>query len=200
MTSVLIIGATGTIGEAVRETLLRETDDNLTLFSKDAGELNIDKTRETKIPGNTENEDELAQAMVGQDAVFASIGGEDDEFIENIISAMDRNNALRLVFVTSMGVYDEIPAPEDIRNDLDYTTMKIPYNKMIDEVEESDLNYTVVRPGWYIQGDVNYEITEIGDIIPSQGVTISSIADFVKCLVQDPTLYSRQSVGIITPQ
>lgn len=48
MTNVLIIGATGTIGEAVRETLLRETDDTLTLFSKDAGELNIDKTREKR--------------------------------------------------------------------------------------------------------------------------------------------------------
>ncbi|TSO26074.1 NAD(P)H-binding protein [Lactobacillus sp. LL6] len=200
MTNVLIIGATSTVGEAVRETLLRETDDILTLFSKDAGELNIDKTRETKISGNTENEDELAQAMVGQDAVFASIGGEDDEFVENIISTMNRNNVLRLVFVTSMGIFDEIPAPEKLENNLDYNEMSVPYNEMIDEVEESDLNYTVVRPGWYTQGDVNYEITEIGDTVPSNGVTIASIADFAKCLLQDPTLYSRQSVGIITPQ
>ncbi|MGQ5709239.1 NAD(P)H-binding protein [Lactobacillus sp. PSON] len=200
MTNVLIIGATGTIGEAVRETLLRETDDTLTLFSKDAGELNIDKTREKKIPGNSENEDELAQAMVGQDVVFASISGEDDEFVENIITAMNRNNVLRLIFVTSMGIFDEIPAPKELENSLDYAEISIPYNEMIDEVEESDLNYTVVRPGWYTQGDVNYEITEIGDTVPSNGVTISSIADFVKCLVQDPTLYSRQSVGIITPE
>lgn len=138
--------------------------------------------------------------MVGQDVVFASISGEDDEFVENIITAMNRNNVLRLIFVTSMGIFDEIPAPKELENSLDYAEISIPYNEMIDEVEESDLNYTVVRPGWYTQGDVNYEITEIGDTVPSNGVTISSIADFVKCLVQDPTLYSRQSVGIITPE
>lgn len=37
--NVLIIGATGTIGNAVRQTLLSETDANLTLFARSANRL-----------------------------------------------------------------------------------------------------------------------------------------------------------------
>ena len=34
MKRVLIIGATGTVGRAVRQTLIRETDAHLTLFAR----------------------------------------------------------------------------------------------------------------------------------------------------------------------
>ncbi|WP_239646276.1 KR domain-containing protein [Bifidobacterium cuniculi] len=37
MKNILIIGATGTLGRATTETLLRNTDDRLTLFSRSAG-------------------------------------------------------------------------------------------------------------------------------------------------------------------
>ncbi len=45
MTNVLIIGATGNVGSAVRQTLLRETDDQLTLFSRSAGNLKVNAQR-----------------------------------------------------------------------------------------------------------------------------------------------------------
>lgn len=52
MTKVLIIGATGTIDGAVRQTLLKETDDQLTLFARSASRLNADSSRETAISGD----------------------------------------------------------------------------------------------------------------------------------------------------
>ncbi|VDH10926.1 NAD(P)-dependent oxidoreductase, atypical SDR family, subgroup 6 [Lactiplantibacillus plantarum] len=39
MKKVLIVGATGTIGGAVRQTLLNETDNQLTLFARSANRL-----------------------------------------------------------------------------------------------------------------------------------------------------------------
>lgn len=47
MKNVLIIGATGTLGNAARQTLLNETDDQLTLFSRSANRIRIsDASRE----------------------------------------------------------------------------------------------------------------------------------------------------------
>lgn len=39
MTRVLIIGATGTLGSAVRQMLLDQTDDELTLFARSANQI-----------------------------------------------------------------------------------------------------------------------------------------------------------------
>lgn len=41
MRNVLIIGATSTLGRAAMKTLLAETDDNLTLFSRSADRLPV---------------------------------------------------------------------------------------------------------------------------------------------------------------
>lgn len=200
MTNVLLIGATTDIGEAVRETLLRETDDILTLYAADAGGLNIDKVRESKFAADVSDEDELARAMENQDVIFANDSGEDEDFVYEIVKAMKRTNVLRLILVTSMGIYENMPAPEPLKDNLDYNEMKVPYNKMLSEVEDTNLDYTIIRPGWLREGEIDYNIIKIGDVAENNGVTISSVADFVKRLVQNPTLYSRQSVGIVTPE
>lgn len=98
-----------------------------------------------------------------------------------------------------MGIYDEIPASVGSRGNLKYNSVLRPYREAADVIEASDLNYTVIRPGWFTGGPVNYEVTHKGEPFGGHDVSINSIADLVLKLVSDNQLYSKESVGINTP-
>ncbi|WP_201346564.1 NAD(P)H-binding protein, partial [Lactobacillus nasalidis] len=152
MKHVLIIGATGTLGSEAREALLTGTDDQLTLFSRTAGRIQIlEPEREKAISGSVLDDAALDQALQGQDAVFAALSGDLRAFADKIVKAMDRNGVKRLVFISSMGIYNEIPASLGGGN-LDTNPVLRPYREAADVIENSDLNYTVVRPGWFTGG------------------------------------------------
>jgi len=196
MTNVLIIGATGTIGGAVRQTLLKETDARLTLFARSAGRLQV-SDREIAMAGDVTKDSDLDAAMENQDVVFVALSGPLGKFAKKIVAAMDRNNVSRLLFIASMGIYNEIPASLGGGN-LNENSMLRSYREAADIVEDSDLNYTVIRPGWFTNGPVDYEITRKGEPFGGHDVSISSIADFVKDAVADETYYSHDSVGLNT--
>ncbi|WP_119326765.1 NAD(P)H-binding protein [Companilactobacillus musae] len=197
MKKVLIIGATGTIGGAVRQTLLNETDNQLTLFARSASRLNA-SDRETVLAGDVTKDSDLDKAIAGQDAVFVALSGPLGQFARKIVAAMDRNNVSRLLFITSMGIYDEIPASVGASGNLSSNSMLRSYREAADVVEDSDLNYTVIRPGWFTNGPVGYEITKKGEPFGGHDVSISSIADFVKNAIADDNYYSHDSVGLNT--
>lgn len=197
MTNVLIIGATGTLGNAAHQTLLNETDVKLTLFARSADRLTT-SDRETAMAGNVTSDVDLDQVMQGQDVVFAALSGNLGNFAKKIVAAMDRNQVSRLLFITSMGIYDEIPASVGASGNLSSNPMLRSYREAADVIEASDLNYTIIRPGWFTGGSVNYEVTRKGEPFGGHDVSASSIADLVKRLVEDDTLYSHDSVGINT--
>ncbi|WP_338232280.1 NAD(P)H-binding protein [Companilactobacillus muriivasis] len=195
MTNALIIGATGTIGGTVRQTLLNETDDKLTLFARSAGRLNV-SDRETAMAGDVTSDSDLDKAMENQDAVFVALSGPLNRFAEKIVAAMDRNNVSRLLFITSMGIYNEIPASVGSNGNLSNNGVLRPYREAADIIESSDLNYTVIRPGWFTNGPVDYEITRKGEPFGGHDVSVKSIADFVKNAIADDSYYSHDSVGL----
>lgn len=201
MKNVLIIGATGTLGNAARQTLLNETDDQLTLFSRSANRIRIsDASREKAISGNVMSDADLDRAMAVQDAVFAALSGNLGAFAKKIVAAMDRNQVSRLVFITSMGIYNEIPASVGAGGNLRSNPVLQTYRDAADVIEASDLNYTIVRPGWFTSGPVDYEVTRKGEPFGGHDVSVSSIADLVKKLVDDDTLYAKDSIGVNTPR
>ncbi|WEE35615.1 NAD(P)H-binding protein [Lactiplantibacillus paraplantarum] len=195
MKKVLIIGATGTIGDAVRQTLLNETDDQLTLFARSANRLSATE-RETVIAGDVTKDSDLDKAIAGQDVVFVALSGALGRFAKTIVAAMARNHVTRLLFITSMGIYDEIPASIGASGNLSHNPMLRSYREAADIIEGSNLNYTVIRPGWFTGGPVDYEITKKGEPFGGHDVSISSIADFVKDAIADDNYYSHDSVGL----
>lgn len=201
MKNVLIIGATGTLGSATRQAILDGTDDKLTLFARSTNRIRIvDDNREKVISGNVMNDADLDKAMAGQNAVFAALSGNLKAYAEKIVAAMDRNNVSRLVFITSMGIYNEIPASVGASGNLSSNPVLQSYRDAANVIEDSDLNYTIVRPGWFTGGPVNYQITRKGEQFGGHDVSISSIADIVMKLVDDDALYSKDSIGVNTPQ
>lgn len=195
MKRVLIVGATGTIGGVVRQTLLNETDNQLTLFARSANRLKTSE-RESVIAGDVTKDSDLDKEIAGQDVVFVALSGSLGRFAQKIVAAMDRNKVSRLLFITSMGIYDEIPASVGASGNLSSNPVLRIYREAADVVEASDLNYTLIRPGWFTGGPVDYEITKKGEPFGGHDVSINSIADFVKNAIVDNDYYAHDSVGL----
>jgi nucleoside-diphosphate-sugar epimerase len=47
--------------------------------------------------------------MAGQDVVYVNLAGPLEQQARNIVKAMEKDGVRRLIFISSMGVYDEIP-------------------------------------------------------------------------------------------
>lgn len=92
--------------------------------------------------------------MRGQDAVYANLAGAMKQQAEHIVTAMHATGVKRLIFISSMGIYEEVPG-ERYRGVLD------PYRDSAAVIEESDLDCTILRPGWFTRDDeVVYQITQ----------------------------------------
>lgn len=198
--NVLLIGATGTVGSAVREKLLQETDDKLTLFARHKSRLKSDDSRETIIAGDVNSTEDLQKALTDQDVVFVALSGNLGAMAESIVHVMATSLVKRLIFITSMGIYDEIPNSVGSGGNLSHNPVLGTYRKAADIIEASDLDYTIIRPGWFDNGTAEYEITHKGEPFGGHDVAVASIADLVKRLIHEQKFGIRESLGINRPE
>jgi uncharacterized protein YbjT (DUF2867 family) len=202
MTKIVIIGATGSVGRVARQLFLEKTNDELTLFSRRPERLKpVDSTREVAVSGDVMDASELDKAISGQDVVFASMTGNLGKMAKAIVESMKRVGVNRLIFITSMGIYNEIPASVGSSGNLRSNQVLQTYRDAADVIEASGLAYTIIRPGWFdSSNDTDYEITVKGEPFGGHDVSRKSIADLVVRLASDPNLYVRESVGINRPE
>ncbi len=143
MTRVLILGANGQLARNTTRVFLEMTDVALTLYLQRASRLrNPDPSRVTIVEGDVLDAGALRAAMQGQDVVYANLVGDLARQARAIIDARHAVGLKRLIFVSSMGIYGEVPG-ETYRSVLD------PYRDSAAEIEKSDLDYTILRPGWF---------------------------------------------------
>lgn len=198
MKKITIIGATGSLGRVVREDILNKTDYNITLFSRSADRLTIkNREREEIIVGDVYSDEDLDNSLKNSNVVFAALTGDLGGMADKLVKAVKRNDVEKLIFITSMGIYNEIPASIGERGNLKYNPTLQTYRDAADVIEATDFNYTIIRPGWFDNGnDTNYEVTLKGEDFGGRDVSRKSISDLVLRLTEDYTLYAQNSVGI----
>ncbi|QIZ08786.1 NAD(P)H-binding protein [Priestia megaterium] len=194
MTNVLILGANGSIARVAIDLFLKETDAQLTLYLRDSRRLkNIDSNRVRIIEGDVLDSEKLKEAMIGQDVVYANLAGQLERMAKNVVEAMDATGIKRLIWISSMGIYGEVPG-ESYRNILD------PYRDSAAVIEASDLDYTILRPGWFTYEDeIDYTITQKVEPFIGHDVSRKSVADLVVKLAVTPGLEVRSSLGVSKP-
>jgi len=129
-------------------------------------------------------------AMHGQNVVYANLAGDMAPQARAIVDAMHAAGIKRLIFISSMGIYGEVPG-EKYRSVLD------PYRDSAAIIEASDLDYTILRPGWFTQDDkINYRITQKGEPFQGHDVSLNSLSDLIVKLALSPTLHARSSLGV----
>ena len=191
MTHVLVLGANGQLARHTTAVFLRTTGASLTLYLRRAARLkNPDPRRVRVIEGDVLNLKTLVGAMTGQDVVYANLAGDMKAQAEHIVEAMHKSGLKRLIFVSSMGIYGEVPG-EKYRSVLD------PYRDCAAVIEASDLEYTVLRPGWFTQDEeINYRLTQKGEPFVGHDVSLNSLSDLIVKLAITPGLHVRESIGV----
>lgn len=198
MKHILLLGATGTAGSAITKKLLSDTDYHVTLFARHAADKFSDSSRTTVVNGDAENIEDLKKAMQGQDVVYCAISGEAlPQIAKNIVAAMDECGINRLIFMGAVGIYNEIPDEIDGEDNLDNEPAQLPNRQAVDIVEASDLNYTVLRPGYLREGEENDFVLSVkGEAAKGYITTIPSLVKLAVQLISDKSLYARGSVSI----
>jgi uncharacterized protein YbjT (DUF2867 family) len=190
MKNVIIIGASGNIATRVVDMLVQKDDIQLTLLVRNKNRLkNKSTSRCHIIEGNAVDYRQVKDAIKGQDIVYANLAGDLETMASNIVKAMEETGVKRLIFISSIGIYDD-PLRPVLR----------PYRKAADVIEGSKLEYTILRPTWFTDADeVDYETTRKGE--PEKGSVVSqkSIATFITKLIESPDTYVRENVGINKP-
>jgi uncharacterized protein YbjT (DUF2867 family) len=162
----------------------------LTLFVRNRRKLgNNDLSNCKVVEGNALNYDQLRDVIVGQDIIYINLAGDLEAMTKNIVQAMKGTNVRRVILVSSIGIYDKPLRP----------VLK-PYRAAADIIENSGLDYTVLRPTWFTDVDeVDYEITHKGQ--PEKGSVISqkSLASFIVRIIENPEQFIGESLGINKP-
>ncbi|MGE6331638.1 SDR family oxidoreductase [Stenotrophomonas sp. NPDC077659] len=202
MKNVLVLGAGGQIAQWVIRSLATSESVHQTLLLRDPKKLTgKEPANAAMVIGNVLDKRLLEDAVAGQDIVYANLTGEDlDKQAHAIIAAMKRTGVKRLIFVLSLGIYDEVPGAfgewnnENIGEDLK------PFRRAADAIEASGLDYTILRPAWLTDEDeVDYEIT--GKDQPFKGTVVSrkSVGDLVGRIIVDPARYVGANLGLNKP-
>jgi uncharacterized protein YbjT (DUF2867 family) len=193
MTNVLILGAAGQIARVATRLFLETTDAHLTLYLRNARRLRgLPDDRTRVIEGDVLDAKKLAEAMKGRDVVYANLSGDMEAQAKAIVKVMQAAGVKRLIFISSMGIYGEVPGEK-------YGSILDPYRNSATVIETSDLDYTILRPAWLNDRDeIDYRTTRKGQPFESSDATVSrkSVADLVVKLALTAGMALRESLGV----
>jgi uncharacterized protein YbjT (DUF2867 family) len=194
MTNILILGANGQIARVATELFLERTDARLTLYLRNARRLKLSghADRVRVVEGDVLDGQTLEAAMTGQDIVYANLAGELEQQAGCVVKTMQKVGIKRLIFISSMGIYDEIPGER-------HGSILDPYRKAAGIIESSELDYTILRPAWLNnRNKIDYATTHKGEPFKNASAQVSrkSVADLVVKLAMSPALEIRSSLGV----
>ncbi|MFJ9765657.1 NAD(P)H-binding protein [Streptomyces erythrochromogenes] len=197
---VVVLGAGGQIAQWAVDMLGRE-DVELTLVARERTRLPDVPAGARVIEGDVLDPEVLGQALRGQDVVYANLAGELDKQARAIVAAMGAAGVRRLVFVTALGIYDEVPGAFGRWNTqtIGADTLRT-YRAAADAITASGLDWTVLRPAWLSdQDEIDYEVTARDE--PFRGTTVSrkSVAALAVEIIKDPQQWVRADLGVNKP-
>ncbi|EIU3494730.1 SDR family oxidoreductase [Pseudomonas aeruginosa] len=201
MTKVLILGASGQIASWAVQMLGEHKEIEQTLLVRDPKKLPSQEPANARVViGDVMDKRLLARVMQGQDVVYANLAGEVDVQTGRILEAMQAEGVKRLIFVNSLGIYDEVPGAFGEWNRREIGLYLPPYRKSADLIEASDTDYTILRAAWLQDEDeVDFETTTRNQPFKGTEVSRKSVAALVTELVLHPDRLVRANVGVNKP-
>jgi uncharacterized protein YbjT (DUF2867 family) len=200
VTNVLVLGAGGQIARWVVEDLGTDEDIVLTLFAREERQIRQVPSGARVIEGDVLEASALADAVRGQDIVYANLAGEVDQQARAIVEAMSAEGVERLIFVTALGIYDEVPGAFGQWNKQQIGSVLNTYRSAADVIEESNLTYTLIRPAWLTNDDqVSYEVTQRDEPFKGTEVSRRSVGALIADTIRHPENWQRASLGVDKP-
>lgn len=199
---VIVFGATGGVGQHVVEMAVAAGHE-VTAFARTPEKLTTAGVN--MIQGDAFNAQQVADAIVGQEAVISCLGSstgmkksnELETMGKNIADGMEKAGVKRLIYCASAGVDGEIPGI------MGKMMMKMLANPLADHraalnyYKSKDVVYTIARPMGLKDEPLKTDYKEAIDTVPkgSSSIPRASVAHFmVKAL--DDANYENKSVGL----
>ena len=207
--NILIIGGTGKTGRHLINQCL-ERGLIVTVLVRKPAKLKIHDPNLRIIKGDVLELERMEEAFTGQEAVLCALGHK-RYFIrtnilsrgtKNILYAMKKHSIRRLICITALGINDS-----KFRLGLYYTLFTIPFilyfyfkDKAKQEalIEDSDMDWTIVRPAQFIPGPRRERYKtgpEIGHPIITKLISRADVAHFMLEELFNPS-YVRKKPGI----
>lgn len=202
MTKILVLGANGQIARLAEQQFLAQPQDELTLYLRNAHRVDdLKGDRVTIIDGDATDQAALVKAMAGQDVVYANLAGQNIQLqAETIVNAMHAANLKRIIWISTLGIYNEVPGKFGEWNNATLGSYLTRYFDAAQVLEKSDLDYTIIRPAWLTNHDeIDYETTQKGEPFKGTEVSRKSIAALVVHLANHPSESVRTSLGVNKP-
>lgn len=160
---LVIFGATGSVGcQVVKQAL--EQRHIVTAFARNPAKLTIQHPNLRFFQGDVLDLSAVEQAIQGQDAVVCTLGSGQkltgtvrSEGTRHIIQAMQRSGVRRLICQTTLGTGDSWSSLnfywKYIMFGLILRNVFVDHERQEQDVKQSGLDWTIVRPGAFIEGD-----------------------------------------------
>lgn len=203
---IIVFGATGTIGQHVIQQAISGGHE-VTAFARDTSKITLNHLKLVKVAGDVMNPESVNTIMPGHDVVIVVLGagrkgGVRAVGTRNVINAMKAHGLKRLICQSSLGVGDS-------RVNLNFFWKYIMFGLLLrpayadhelqeQYVRESELDWTIVRPGAFCDGKRtgNYHHGVLGiETNLALKVSRADVADFLLKQVSD-LRYLHQSPGL----
>lgn len=205
---LLVFGATGTVGWQVVAQAL-EQGHIVTAFARNPGKLGIQNPNLKLFQGDVLDLYTVQQAVQGQDAVVCTLGSGQkltgtvrSEGTRNIIQAMQQTGVRRLICQTTLGAGDSWGSLnfywKYIMFGLILRNVFADHERQEQDVQQSGLDWTIVRPGAFIDGNRTglYRHGFPGTDKTSQlKISRADVADFILRQVND-RVYLHQAPSL----
>jgi putative NADH-flavin reductase len=158
---LLVFGSTGSIGRELLKQAL-EYGHTVTAFARDPSKLDFKHLNLKEAQGDAMDFPSVEQAVQGQDAVLCSLGAGSkgtvrSEGTRNIVRAMEKTGVRRFICQSTLGVGDSW-------DNLSFLWKYIMFKGFLrqayadhvsqeDYVKQSRLDWTIVRPGAFTDGN-----------------------------------------------
>lgn len=200
---VMILGAAGQIGKMVTDDLLTQTDFDLVLYGRNVSSRLADKkgNRVSLVDGEFEELDKIKEHLVDVDAVYLSFVAKDD-LIKPLVKVFEESGIKRFIAASVPDLYQEIEGKFQEWYRANTGIMwNSPYRKAADIIENSNLDYVILRITWLYNEDGNtrVHITEKGEPFVEAQVTRQAVSQFITDLLTGRADYHRASLGIGEP-
>lgn len=197
---LIIFGATGTVGRQVVEQALNQGH-SVTAFARNPDRLDLQHPRLQRMRGDVMDFEVVKQGIQGQDAVVCVLGSGKkltgtvrSGGTRKIIQAMEEMGVRRLICQSTLGAGDSWGSLnfywKYVMFGLILRNVFADHEKQEEYVRQSQLDWTIVRPGAFLDGELtgHYRHGFPGTDSSSQlKISRADIADFILKQLSDNT-------------
>ncbi|WP_404451066.1 NAD(P)H-binding protein [Virgibacillus necropolis] len=203
--NIMILGATGRVGQKIAEFALADQHDVIA-FVRTPEKLNLTGDNLTVIKGNVLDEMALNEAMKDVDFVISALNTDKNNTLSrsmpHIVEAMEKNQLSRIVTIGTAGILDSrteaglyrFQSSETKRRQ---TSAAEDHLATFHCLEKSNLDWTVVCPTYLPDGvaEGNYRVGR--NVLPENGkrISVGDTAEFAYSLI-DNNDFLKARVGI----